>query len=127
MIVVQLPKPNVYDIEVLVAEKIRVEVDVRFCFNIEQALEDVGLLELSKAHLVIVFPIGYVKHAMDHAERVPFLKLRGVFKEVQAGMDLEDLLEKHLKIVWGRILLLGLGTDEVEGTGLRGLGLEVLP
>lgn len=64
---------------------------------------------------------------MDDTQRIPFLELRGVLEEVQTRMDLEDLLEKYLKIVWGCIFLLGLGTDEVEGAGLRGLGLEVLP
>lgn len=93
MVVVQLPKPDVDDIEIFVAEEVRVKVDIRFCLNIEQTLQDIGFLELSKAHLVVILPIGHVEHAMDDTEGIPFLKFRSVFEEVQARMDLQYLLE----------------------------------
>ena len=41
MISVKLPKLYVYHIEVLVAEEVRVFVDVRLIFNIFEALMDI--------------------------------------------------------------------------------------
>lgn len=82
MVIVQLPEPDVNDIEIFVTEEVRVKVDIRFSLNIKQALQDIWLLELSEAHLVVILPIRNVEHAMDDTERIPFLELRGILEEV---------------------------------------------
>ena len=82
MVVVELPKPDIDDIEILVAEEVGVEVDVWFCLDVEERFEDVGALELAEAHLVVVLSVGNVEHAVDHAERVPLLELRSILQEV---------------------------------------------
>lgn len=93
MVVVELPKPDIYDIEILVAEEVGIEVDVRLRLDVEERLEDVGALELAEAHLVVVFPVGHVEHPVDHAQRIPLLELRSVLQEVQPRVKLQDLLK----------------------------------
>ena len=105
MVVVELPELDVDHVEVLVAEEVGVEVDVRLGLDLEQALQDVRLLELSEGHLVVVFAVGDVEHAVDHAERVPLLKLRSVLQEEQPWMHLQDLLEELLEIAHRGVLL----------------------
>lgn len=41
MVIVQLPEPDVNDIEIFVTEEVRVKVDIRFSLNIKQALQDI--------------------------------------------------------------------------------------
>lgn len=40
MIIVEFPEADVYDIEVLVAEEVRITVDVRLSLDIEETLEN---------------------------------------------------------------------------------------
>lgn len=108
MVVIEFPKSNVDDVEILITKEIWVEVDIIFGLDIEERLEDIGSFELTEAHLVIVLAIGHVEHAMDHTEGVPLLELRSILEEVKAGVQFQDLLEQHLKIINSGMLLLRL-------------------
>ena len=88
MVVVELPEADVDDVEIFIAEEVGVEVDVWFCLDIEEGLEDVGAFELAEAHLVVVFSVRHIVHSVDHAEGVPFLELRCILREVQPWMQL---------------------------------------
>lgn len=46
MVVVKLPKLDVDDVEVLIAEKLPILVDLRLILNVKQTLQNVGFLEL---------------------------------------------------------------------------------
>lgn len=82
MVVIQFPEADVDDVEIFIAEEIGVEVDVWFSLDVEEGFEDVGPFELAEAHLVVVLAVGDVEHAVDDAQRVPFLELRRVLQEV---------------------------------------------
>lgn len=82
MVIIQLPEANVDDIEILIAEEVRIEIDIVLCLDVEERLEDVGPFELPETHLVVVFAVRHVEHPMHHAEGVPFLEFRRVLEEV---------------------------------------------
>ena len=46
MIIVEFPKFDINNIKILVTEEFPIFVDLWFVFNIEQTLQNVGLLEL---------------------------------------------------------------------------------
>jgi hypothetical protein len=65
---VEFPKLNVNHVEVLVRIKVRIPVNVRLSFNVEQRPQDLRLLKLSKSQLVVALAICHVKHTVDHTE-----------------------------------------------------------
>lgn len=87
MIIVEFPEADVYDIEVLVAEEVRITVDVRLSLDIEETLENQWFFEFSKGHFIVVFAIGHVEHSMDDAKGVPLLELRGLLEKVKARVN----------------------------------------
>lgn len=50
MIIIKFPKFDVDNIEVLITEKFSIFVDLRFIFDIEQTLQDIGFLKLPKSY-----------------------------------------------------------------------------
>ena len=66
MVRIQLPKLYVNYVKVLVRKKIRISVDVRLGFNVEQRTQNLRLLKLSESQLVVSLAICHVKHTVDH-------------------------------------------------------------
>jgi hypothetical protein len=78
VVIIQLPKSDINNIEILIAEKIWILINIWFCLNIEETLENVRFLELSETHLAIILAIGNVVHSINNTKGIPILKLWGV-------------------------------------------------
>lgn len=131
---VELPEAEVDDVEVLVAEEVCVLVDVGLGLDVDEALEDARLLELSRSrsavpegHLVVILPVRHVVHPVDHAQRVPVLELRLLLQELQPRVRPQHLPEQRLEVLDRHVLLRLVGAQQPVRPVLQALRLELLP
>jgi len=96
---VQLPKPAVEDVEMLVREVLPHHVDVVLVAYLMESLHQIRQLEVAPRNLVIIIGVDDEEYSHDHGVCVAILELGSGLQEFKAGMGLQQILEQRLKIV----------------------------
>lgn len=107
MACIELPKFDVDDVEVLIAEEIPICIDLWLILDIIEAFQDIGPPKLPKCHLIIVLLVGHVEHSIDHAQRVEVLKLRGGFQEFKPRVHFHHHFEELLEVLQRQVFFVG--------------------
>ena len=79
MVSIKFPKLDINHIEIFITEIISIQIDLGLLFNIKQTLQYIWFLELTIGQFQISFLVDYKIYPIDHTNRIPLLKLWGLF------------------------------------------------
>ena len=124
---VQLPKPAVEHVEVLVREVLSHHVDIILIAYLMESVHQIRQLEVTPRNLVIIVGIDDEEYSHDHSVRVAILELGSGLQEFKTRMSLQQILKQWLKIIWHNMPLIFL-CQQIEHPPiyLHGLALPLV-
>ena len=124
---VQLPKPAIEYIEMLVREVLPHHVDIILATHLIESLHQIRQLEVTPRDLVIIIGIDDEEYSHDHGVGVAVLELGRGLQEFKTRMGLQQVLKQRLEIIRHNMPLIRL-CQQIEHPPLylHGLALPLV-